>query len=94
MNQKRIDPSVTAITADCVTSRITSKQRHWTMLNKLFDRPPWTAYDCNLLQSFHIKPPARPPEKMDRPALYVGLTMVVTGFGFLALCVAHLIANS
>jgi hypothetical protein len=30
------------------------------MLNKLFrlaDQPAWTAYDCNLLRSFHIKPP-------------------------------------
>jgi hypothetical protein len=63
------------------------------MLNNLFHRPAWTAYDCNLLESFHIKPPFRPQEETDPPLLYVGLTMVVTGVGFLALCFAHLIAN-
>jgi len=64
------------------------------MLNKLFhlaDQPAWTAYDCNLLQSFHIKPPAQLHGKLARPTLYIGLTMVVTGVGFLALCVARLI---
>jgi hypothetical protein len=52
-----------------------------------------TAYDCNFLRSFHIKPPARPRADMARTPFYVGLTMVITGVGFLALCAAHLIAN-
>jgi hypothetical protein len=66
------------------------------MLNKLFylaDRPAWTAYDCKLLQSFHIKPPAKPKEEMGRPHFYIGLTMVITEVGFLTLCVARMIAN-
>jgi hypothetical protein len=66
------------------------------MLNKLFhlaDQPAWTAYDCNLLRSFRIKPPARPQKEMGCPPLYVGLTLFITGIGFLALCVAHLIAS-
>jgi hypothetical protein len=63
------------------------------MLNELFHQPAWTAYDCNLLQSFHIEPPARPRQEIARPHFYVGLTMIVTGVGFLGLCVAHLIAN-
>jgi hypothetical protein len=66
------------------------------MLNRLFHlahRTAWTAYDCNLLRSFHIEPPARPQEEIARTPFYVGLTMVVTGVGFLALCVARLTAN-
>jgi hypothetical protein len=66
------------------------------MLNKLFhfaDQPAWTAYDCNLLRSFHIKPPGRPQEEIDRPPLYIGLTLFIPGVGFLALWVARLIAD-
>jgi hypothetical protein len=66
------------------------------MLDKLFhlaEQPAWTAYDCNLLRSFHIKPPAEPQEEMGRPPLYIGLTLFITGVGFLALCVARLVAD-
>jgi hypothetical protein len=66
------------------------------MQNKLFhfaNQPAWTAYDCNLLRSFHVKPPARPQEEITRPPLFVGLTVFMTGIGFLAVCVAHLIVN-
>lgn len=52
-----------------------------------------TAYDCNFLRAFNIKPPARPQKEIARASFYVGLTMVVSGVGFLTLCVAHLIAN-
>jgi hypothetical protein len=62
-------------------------------LSRSADQPAWTAYDCILLRSFHIKPPTRLEEEITRTSLYVGLTMVITGVGFLALCVAHLIAN-